>query len=172
MRNHPDYLPEFSFIIEVDGKIIGSIFYTRSKILTPEGAEIPTLTFGPVSIHPDYHRMGFGRKLISYSIAEAKKHGEIAILTLGYPYHYEPYGFRGGKNHGVSMPDGNFYKGLLVLPLAENTRVNMNGHAIFSDVFELDQEAVEAFDATFPAKEKCVQASQAKFAEASIALDN
>lgn len=170
MRQHPDYLPELSFVIEVDGKIIGSLFTTRSKIIAADGSERPTLTFGPVSIHPDYHRRGFGFQLITHFLAAAKKTSALAVVILGYPYHYEPYGFIGGKHFGVAMPDGNFYKGLQVLPLTKDT--NLSGQIIFSDVFALDPEATAAFDATFPSKEKQVLPSQAEFALAASALDN
>ncbi|MGL4623453.1 MAG: GNAT family N-acetyltransferase [Culicoidibacterales bacterium] len=172
MRNHPDYLPELSFIIEVDGKIIGSLFTTRSKIIAADGSERLTLTFGPVSIHPDYHRKGFGRQLITHFLEAAKKTSALAVVILGYPHHYEPYGFIGGKHFGVAMPDGNFYKGLQVLPLTAATNTNLSGQIIFSDVFALDPEATAAFDATFPVKEKQVLPSQAEFAVAASALDN
>lgn len=33
MRSHPDFLPELDFVIELDGKIIGSIMYTRNKLI-------------------------------------------------------------------------------------------------------------------------------------------
>lgn len=33
IREHEDYIKELSYVIEVDGEIIGSIFYTRSKYI-------------------------------------------------------------------------------------------------------------------------------------------
>lgn len=72
IREHEDYIKELSYVIEVDGEIIGSIFYTRSKIIGNNGVEMETITFGPVSIHPKYHRKGFGKKLITYSIEKLR----------------------------------------------------------------------------------------------------
>lgn len=97
MRSHTDFIPELAFVIEVDGIVEGAIFYTHSKIVTEQG-EFPTISFGPVFISPKYHRQGLGRNLITHSIQKAKEMGYSAILILGYPYHYEPYGFCGGKN--------------------------------------------------------------------------
>ncbi len=96
MRSHTDFIPELAFVIEVDGIVEGAIFYTHSKIVTEQG-EFPTISFGPVFISPKYHRQGLGRNLITHSIQKAKEMGYSAILILGYPYHYEPYGFCGGK---------------------------------------------------------------------------
>lgn len=171
MRHHPDFINELSFVVEVEKDVQGAIFYTHSKIVTPSGDAIKTISFGPVFIAPPLHRRGLGKALITHSIAIAKERGHRAIVTLGYPYHYEPYGFRGGKKYGISMSDGNFYKGLLVLPLYEGALQGISGHAVFSDVFECDQEEVDAFDRTFPPKEKKVQKSQEEYELACSQLD-
>ena len=62
-------------------------------------------------------------------LENAKEMGYSVILTLGYPYHYEPYGFRGGKKYDISMPDGKFYTGLLVLPLRKTALDGIHGYA-------------------------------------------
>ncbi len=170
MRSHPDFIAELTFVIEVDGEIVGSIFYTKSKIISEKDQAFETISFGPVSILPGKHRQGFGKKVIEHSIRLAKELGHRAILTLGYPYHYEPYGFKGGKTYGISMPDGKFYKGLLVLPLYEGALDNISGKACFSDILEEPtDEALEAFDKQFKHKEKGFQDSQKEF-EASVVL--
>ena len=163
IRHHKDYIKELSFVIEVDGKIQGAILYTCSKIVSEGTQEYETISFGPVFISPEYHRKGLGRMLVTHSIKRAREMGHRAIMTLGYPYHYEPYGFSGGKKYNISMPDGKFYKGLLVLPLYQGALDDISGHAIFSDVLEADNNEVEEFDRSFPAKEKRYQESQKEF---------
>lgn len=157
--------------MELDGKIIGGIFYTKSKIIDKNNKEHDMISFGPVFIHPDYHRKGFGRKLITHSIEKAKDLGYKAILTLGYDYHYSPYGFVGGKKYDISMEDGKFYKGLLVLPLYENALKNISGYVLFSDSLESTEKEIEEFDSTFPYKEKQFQESQKEYELASTMLD-
>ncbi len=170
MREHPDFLPDLTFVIEVDREIVGSIFYTRSKIMTENQGEVETITFGPVSILPGLHRQGLGKRLIEHSISVAIAQGHRAILTLGYPYHYEPYGFAGGKKYGISMPDGKFYKGLLVLPLYEGALEGLSGYAQFSNILDdPDHDALEVFDRQFPAKEKGFAPSQKEY-ERTIGL--
>lgn len=170
MRSHPDFIKELAFVIEVDGVVEGAIFYTHSKVITPNG-EFQTISFGPVFISPKYHRKGLGRKLITYSIGKAKEMGYSAILTLGYPYHYEPYGLRGGKKYGIFMPDGKFYTGLLVLPLLENSLNGISGYAEFSDVLEADEAEVLTFDGLFPEKEKKFLPCQLEYEIACNELD-
>lgn len=172
MRNHTDFIKELSFVVEVDEKVVGAIFYTHSNIIQKDGSNFKTISFGPVFIHPDYHRKGIGRKLITHSINKAKELGFKVITTLGYPYHYKPYVFLGGKNYNISMPDMKFYTGLLVLPLQEDALKNISGYAIFSDVLEVNPEEVEEFDKSFPFKEKKIQESQREFEIACCEIDN
>ena len=171
MRHHPDFIPELGFVIEADGEVVGSIFYTHSKVVSKDNEEHKVLTFGPVSIKPSMHRKGLGFKLISYSIKVAKDLGYDAILILGYPYHYEPYGFTGAVNYNISMADGNYYKGLMALPLGENALKNVSGCVYFSDVFEMSSIDVDEFDKTFAYKEKRVVESQKEYEIASSMLD-
>ncbi len=178
MRNHPDFIPELSFVLEIGGKVQGAIYYTHSHILytLPSGHEqkLNTISFGPMFIAPALHRQGFGRKLINHSLAVAKEYGHGGVITLGYPYHYAPYGFVGGKKYGIAMGDGNFYTGLLALELRPNALdlgKNITGQAVFSSVFEVSTEEVDAFDAGFSPKQKAVQASQQEFEQACMELD-
>lgn len=171
MREHKDFIKELTFIIEVNGKVEGAIFYSNSKIVEKDGAEYKTISFGPVFISPEYHRKGLGRKLITYSIEEAKRLGYSVITTLGYPYHYKPYGFLGGKKYAISMPDMNYYTGLLVLPLYEDGLDGVSGYAEFSDCFEVSSEEVDEFDKNFLYKEKRVQKSQEEYEKACCEVD-
>lgn len=171
IRNHEDFIKGLTFVIEVDGEVQGAIFYTHSHIVNKDGTQIPTISFGPVFISPEHHRQGLGRKLISYSIERAKEKGHRAILTLGYPYHYEPYGFMGGINYRISQSDGKFYKGLLVLPLFKDSLIDADGYVVFSEGLEITEDEVNEFDKGFPEREKKFQDSQTEFEKACRAIE-
>ena len=171
LRKHPDFIPELTFVIELNGKVIGSIFYSKAKIVAADGTEYPVISFGPVSIAPEYHRQGYGRQLIEYSITEAKRLGYDAIVIGGFPYHYHTYGFIGTKKYNISMPDGKFYTGIMALPLKAGALDNVSGKIIFSPGMHPDPDGLEAFDQTFPEKEKKVLPCQAKFEAAASELD-
>lgn len=171
MRNHPDFIPELAFVIEVDNKVVGSIFYTHSKVVSIDGTEHKTITFGPVSILPSLHRKGLGRALITHSMEAAKKMGYKAIIIGGFPYHYETYGFSGAKKYGISMADGNFYTGIMALPLVEGALDGISGIVYMSDAYEPDESILEEFDKAFPRKQKEVKASQGEFEKAVSEID-
>lgn len=171
MRSHKDYMPELSFVIEENGEIIGSIHFTHAKVITPEGEEIPVVSFGPVSITPELHRQGYGRILITHAIESAKKHGHRAIVLGGFPYHYKPYGFVGTKKYNIAMTDGKFYTGVMALPLYEGALDGVSGKIKFSDGLYPDENGLEAFEATFTPMEKLSLPHQEAFAQASSELD-
>lgn len=106
-RNNADFIPELSLVMIEDGKIIGHVMYSKASLTLDDGTEFPAWTFGPISIHPDYKRKGYGLKLLNYSIAKARemgigmlcmegnidfyKHaGFVMASTLGLHYHGEP----------------------------------------------------------------------------------
>ena len=140
MRNHPDFIKELAFVIEVDGQVEGAIFYTHSKIILEDNSQV-------------------------------KKLGYRSILTLGYPHHYIPYGFVGGKQYGISQEDGNYYKGLQAIPLVDGALDGLKGYALFSQALEVSLEKAEDFDKNFPYKEKKVEESQKEFEVACVELD-
>ncbi len=171
MRGHKDYMPELSFVIENDGEIIGSIHFTRAWIVTPSGEEVPIVHFGPVAITPELHRQGFGRILITHAIEKAKALGHRAIVLGGFTYHYHPYGFRGTKKYGISMPDGKFYTGIMILPLYDGALDGITGTIKLSDALYPDESGVVASDATSPPMEKLTLPHQKDFELAAAALD-
>lgn len=171
IRSSSDFIPELTFVLELDGEVIGSIMYTKAKVIDDAGNEHPVISFGPVCILPKYHRQGYGRLLIEHSIEEAKKLGFSAIVIGGYPYHYHPYGFVGTKKYHISMPDGKFYTGIMALPLYEGALEGITGSIHFSPAMYPDESGLEAFDQTFPPKEKKVQASHLEFEKAASEID-
>ena len=61
MRGHEDFIPELDFVAELEGKAIGNIMYTKAWLRDEKGNEKEILTFGPISVLPEYQRMGYGK---------------------------------------------------------------------------------------------------------------
>ncbi len=171
LRGHEDNIPELNLVIEEKGELVGAIYYTHSRVLLNSGGEAPCITFGPVYIAPHRHRQGLGRELITRSLELARQLGHTRVLILGYPYHYRPYGFVGGKTYSISMPDGQYYTGLQALELVEESFNACAGIADFSPVFEESTTGLDEFDALFAPKEKTVLPSQQEYVTACAQLD-
>src|SRR5574344_2057326 len=92
-RNNADFIPELDFVMEEDGHIIGHVMYSRATIKADDGRDIPIMTFGPISILPEYKRRGYGLKLLLHSLQEAKKLGCGAVCMEGNIDFYKNAGF-------------------------------------------------------------------------------
>ncbi|MDC7220185.1 MAG: N-acetyltransferase [Spirochaetales bacterium] len=167
LRQHLDYIPEMDFVALVDGKVVGSIIYSRSYIEDEESKRVETLTFGPFCVHPAYQGRGVGTTLINHSIEEARKRGAKAIIILGDPRNYCRHGFKSSRDYHISDSSGRYPFGQLALVLEEGFFEGKLWHFHYSPAFEMDMKGLDQFDSSFPPKEKKHQPSQDLF---SIAI--
>ena len=166
MRSHPDFLPELAFVLEKDGAIIGNIMYTKAWLEDETGERKEILTFGPLCVAPEYQRQKLGKVLIEHSFREARKLGYDVNINFGNPGNYVGRGFVSCKKKNVSfVVPGNYPTALLVAELVPGVLEGKNWMYIPSTAADCceDEEAVAAFDATFPEKEKKWMPSQEEF---------
>jgi len=166
MRSHPDFIPELAFVLEKDGKIIGNIMYTKAWLEDECGKRKEILSFGPLCVAPEYQRQKLGKLLIEHSFEAARKLGYDVNINFGNPGNYVSRGFISCKKKNVSfIAEGNFPTALLVcelVPIALDGKKCIYIPSTAADCCEKVEE-VEAFDATFPKKEKGWQPSQEEF---------
>lgn len=166
MRQHPDFIPELAFVLELDDKIVGSIMYTRAWLEGENGTRKEILSFGPLCVAPEYQRQKFGKILIEHSFEAARKMGYDVNVIFGNPGNYISRGFVGCKKMNVSfVADGSFPTALLVCELVPNALGGKKWMYVPSTAADCceDTAAVEAFDKTFPPKEKAWMPSQEEF---------
>ncbi|MCQ2432023.1 MAG: N-acetyltransferase [Clostridia bacterium] len=166
MRKHPDFIPELDFVLELDGKIIGSIMHTKAWLEDEGGYRKEIVSFGMLCVDPRYQRQKFGKMLIEHSFETAKKMGYDVVATFGNPGNYVSRGFVSCKKKNVSyIVDGNFPTALLLAELIPGVLDGRKFMFLDSDAAACceDTAAVEAFDATFPPKEKAWRPSQEEF---------
>ena len=155
MRSHPDYLPQLSFVLEKDGQIIGSIHYTKAWLQDETGCRKEIVSFGPISVAPQYQRQGCSKLLISHSFECARKLGYDVNINFGNPGNYVARGFVSCKKKNVCFGENNFPTALLVCELVPGALDGRRWQYIPSTAADCcdDTAAVEAFDAAFPPKE-------------------
>lgn len=151
LRNSPDYLAEFSFVAELDQKIVGAIYFSKALLRTPK-KDVPVVTFGPLAVDPLYQGLGIGRALFLKSVALLRSSSYPAIVIYGEPNYYPKLGFHRAKEFGITDPQGNVYDPLMVYPLSHDPSENLAGFFFESPVFEgcNDLKAVSALESTFP----------------------
>ncbi|MCP1225478.1 GNAT family N-acetyltransferase [Sebaldella sp. S0638] len=92
LRESKSFIKELDFVAIHEDKIVGNIIYTLSYIEDESNKKHEVITFGPVSILPEFQNRGIGRKLIEHSINKAKDLSYKAIIIYGYPDYYSKYG--------------------------------------------------------------------------------
>ena len=163
LRDHKDFIKELNYVAEIDGKVIASIMYTDSYLLSDNIKKVKIVSFGPLCVHPDYQRRGIGTALIEKTKSLIEKRNVPAIVIYGDPHNYCRHGFKNGIDYKVSNMDGEYPLGLLVLELQPGFFGNKEWKAKQSDVFLFDHEKVIEFDKRFKKKEKKIQYSQELF---------
>lgn len=162
LRSHADFIPELDLVAEADGKIVGSIIYSKSKLTDEKGNEKDILTFGPLSVSPEYQRKGIGKALIEHSFIKAAELGYDTVVIFGSPSNYISRGFKSCKKYNVSL-NGYFPTAMLVKEIKENVLDGRSWNFSESSAFDIDENAAEEFDKTFESKEKAYSKSQEEF---------
>lgn len=163
LRSHADFVPELDFVAELDGKPIANIMYTRSRLRGSDGSVKTVLTFGPLSVLPEYQRRGYGKALLEHSFKSAAELGYEAIVIFGNPENYIPRGFKSCQKYNVALSEGFYPVALLVKELREGVLDGNNWLFEESAAFEFDQAAAAEFDKDFPQLEKGYLPSQELF---------
>lgn len=164
IRSHEDFIPELDFVIEYDGKIIGNIMYTKSKLTDDNGSEKNIITFGPLCIAPEYQRKGYGKMLMEYSFEKAKELGYDIIVIFGSPANYVSCGFKSCKKYNISVEGGKFPSAMLVKELKENVLDGTHWIYSYSSAMNINEQDAEIFDnENFEKIEKKYQPSQDEF---------
>ena len=84
IRDSKDFIPDISRVAELDGKIVGAVFYTKAWIddgSTKRGVAL----LGPLAVEPTMEGNGIGGALINETIKLAKKTGSAGIILAGEP---------------------------------------------------------------------------------------
>ena len=164
LRKHEDFVKELDFVVVKDNEVIANIMFSDSCLTNENGDTLGALTFGPVSVLPEYQRQGIGSKLITHAIERAIEMGYAAIIIWGNPGRYCKFGFKASKSYNISIVDNKYPCCLLVKELTTGILSNHHWQFFESDVFDINKEELEEFDCTFEKLEKENRYTQEEFA--------
>ena len=150
LRESEDYLPELSRVAELDGRIVGAIFYSKAKVASGD-TEHEVLTFGPLAVEPTCFNMGIGAKLLKETLALSKEAGYKGIVICGEPEYYPKHGFKTCDNFGIVHPAFGNSNAFMAYPLNDGFE-EIHGTYYEAPVFETceDEAEIEEFTKGFP----------------------
>ena len=153
LRKCDTLIPELNLVAQENGKIVGHIIYSTSKVVDGNDNSHETLIFGPLSVHPDYQRRGIGQALMRHSFKIAKELGYCGIIIYGHPTYYPRVGFRPASEFGISTSDGENFDAFMAYPLYNGAFNGITGRYHYDSVYDtLTQEDTLEFDKQFPPK--------------------
>ena len=87
-----------SLVAERDDQVVGHIAF--SPVAASNGA-IGWYGLGPVSVLPQFQRLGIGTALIETGLARLRELGAAGCCLVGHPDYYPRFGFRNTPRFGV-----------------------------------------------------------------------
>lgn len=156
LRKDAAFLPELSRVAEVNGEIVGAIFYSKAGLWN--GADCKEiLTFGPLCVAPEWQGCGIGGVLLEETLQLAKEAGYGGVVIFGEPTYYPLHGFLTCDKFGITTMEGKNFDAFLGIELVEGYLSGFGGKFEEPKVFEeLSEEELEVLTTQFdtPAKQK------------------
>jgi len=100
LREAAPAVSSLSFVIERDGAVVASLRFW--PVTLPNHAQ--ALLLGPLAVLPELSGQGMGRALVRHGMAQAKAEGWPAVLVVGEPAYYEPFGFSRAAAEHLRLP--------------------------------------------------------------------
>jgi len=160
LRDDPAFVPELDFVMERDGVIIGQNVFVRAVIRADDGRDVPIMTMGPICIAPGFKRLGYGKRLLDFSLEQASVFGCGALFFEGNIGFYGKSGFTYASDFGIryhGLPEGADASFFLCMELVPGYLSGITGEYATPQgyfVAEREPDAFARFDALFPFKEK------------------
>lgn len=112
IRDSKYYIPELSFVAELDGKIVGHFLFSHFP-LSPskdggydEKGQSEVVMLAPVSVHADYFRRGIGKAMLTLGIQKVREMGYKGITVEGNYRFYNQVGFQTSSNYNIYPTSG------------------------------------------------------------------
>lgn len=156
-RDRQEFVKELDLVLEVGGQIIGHVMFVRAEITADDGRILPIMTFGPISIHPAFQRMGYGKILLDDALEKAARMGVGAVCMEGNIAFYGKCGFDIASKSGIhyyAEPREEVVPYFLLKQLKEGFLDGVTGVYKTPAGYFVNEAEAEGFDRQFPPKEK------------------
>ena len=143
IRDSKYYIPELSFVAELDGQVVGHFLFSRFPISpTKEGGYHDTdagiVMLAPVSVHADFLRQGIGTAMLTLGIEKVREAGYKGITVEGNYNFYNKVGFRTSSEFGIYPTSGFPLKEprcMMCQPTYEGSLDGVHGYVVYDMYF-------------------------------------
>lgn len=103
--------PQVSLVAELDGQIVGHIFFSPVVIESSEST-FTALGLAPMAVLPEFQNQGIGSELVRRGLATCQSINHDVVVVLGHPEYYPRFGFVTARQKGLTceydVPDEVF----------------------------------------------------------------
>jgi len=153
-RGREEFVPELDLVLEKEREIIGHVMYARVAIRTGDSGRVPVMTFGPISIAPEYKGQGYGSFLLNASMERARELAAGALAITGDIDFYGKSGFVIARTRGIRYEDDPEVDYFRIKELKPGFLDGVSGTYKDPEGYFVSDEDVERFDRSFPPKER------------------
>lgn len=137
LRKSEAFIPEFSLVATIEGRILGHILFTRILIRNENGKAFESLALAPMAVLPGHQKQGIGGKLIRAGLQKARELGYRSVIVLGHEDYYPKFGFEPAAKWNVKAPFDVPSNAFMAIELLENGLAGVEGTVEYDIAFEL-----------------------------------
>jgi len=135
LRKAPTFIEELSLVAELNNQVVGHILFTA--IYIDNGTQqFQSLLLAPVSVLPEFQKMGIGGQLICAGHQKAKELGFQSAILLGHPGYYPRFGYKPASGFGIKtqipLPSDDVF---MAVELTDGSLTGVSGMVIFPPEF-------------------------------------
>jgi len=134
LRYNKKYNSNLSIIAEYNECIIGHILIFPI-VIRSEDAEMESLALAPLSVSPEFQKMGVGSRLVQEGLRSARKFGFGSVIVLGHPEYYSRFGFVPASKWGIKAPFDVPDDAFMAMELEAGSLLNSGGVVEYPEEF-------------------------------------
>lgn len=104
LRAGAAYIPQLSFGLSHDNRLIGSIQCWPMRLSGDDGHDAAMILVGPVAVAPDMQGAGYGHRLMNAMLDAAMMAGNPPLMMIGDAQYYGRFGFGADETGGWRLP--------------------------------------------------------------------
>lgn len=134
LRSAPAPLAPQAFVAERDGRIVGHVLLSASRLDAPPRL-VDVLVLSPLAVLPEYQSRGIGTRLVRHAIAAADERGVPLLFLEGSPRYYGSRGFERADALGFRTPSLRIPPAAFQVARLSAYQPWMTGTLVYSETF-------------------------------------
>lgn len=135
LRKAPTFVKELSLVAELNDQVVGHILFTP-LVIDNNQQQFKSLILAPVSVLPEFQKLGIGGQLIRVGHQKAIELGFQSAILLGHPEYYPRFGYKPASTWGIKthfeLPSDDVF---MAVELVQGALSNVSGMVIFPPEF-------------------------------------